>query len=98
MNFSKKEMKMTSINDNDYFTGLSLRKTTEIKLTTKQQERLIDLVHGYAEAMRSHVPRHQMSACVIWADVFREQGMETVETFTYEALSLVQEINDQQVS
>ena len=61
---------MTLMNDNDYFTGLSLRKTEEIKLTTKQQGRLIDLVHGFGEHMRSYVPRHEMSAVVIWEHIY----------------------------
>lgn len=88
---------MAWITEDDYFTGLSLRKTSEIKLTTTQQERLIDLIHGFAEHMRRYVPRDQMSAAVNWRDVLKEVDMETIETFTTEAMYLVKELNNQQV-
>ena len=88
---------MAWITEDDYFTGLSLRKTSEIKLTATQQERLIDLIHGFAEHMRRYVARDQRSVDVVWKEVFKEVDIETMETFTTEAMFLVQEINNQQV-
>lgn len=88
---------MAWITEDDYFVGLSLRKTSEIQLTATQQGRLVDLIHGFAEHMRRYVPRDQMSVDVVWKEVFKEVDIDTMETFTTEAMFLVQEINNQQV-
>lgn len=88
---------MALITEDDYFTGLSLRKTHRIKTTIEQQERMIDLLHSFAEVMRSYVPRQAKTNEIAWKNVCDSIDTEFLSEFVHESMHLVQELNNQQV-